>query len=179
MLAVRRRGNLYQTRETRSVRFLVLFALQMTFISDRESRCGLPLCGESIDVSARPGGIKLPQGQVTQHVFVRADGSMVIDPAAYLDDVISVLLYAALLNPIMDEGVRVLLARTLDRMDARAVARHGYSGSEADRTASWISVEMGLAASTARRPLMNTSEPLSAASQDPSESASPSSRRRF
>ena len=71
-------------------------------------------------------------------VSVREDGTVEVAPRAYVDDVVAFCYGAIRSNHTIGDDIKAHLARFLDAMDARAVARHGYAGSsDAERTYAW------------------------------------------
>ena len=76
----------------------------------------------------------------TPIVKLCTDGTVVIDKRAYVDDVVAFLAGAIKSNPTIAPEIKAHLTRFVDAMDARAVARHGYSESPREAAFEWTSV---------------------------------------
>lgn len=108
--------------------------------SSREFRNVYPTKNSAVWESAS-NFCKLGAGMCGPNIRVNEDGSMAIAPDAYADDVVAFVLAAIRGNPTIDTATKAHLARFLDDMDARAVARHGYSAaSPRERNYEWKSV---------------------------------------
>lgn len=71
-------------------------------------------------------------------VRVNDDGSILISPKAYVDDVGAFCYGAIRSNPTISDEIKNHLARFIDDMDVRALTRHGYSHScDEERTLVW------------------------------------------
>ena len=91
-----------------------------------------------------PGNMcKSGAGPCGKNIVVNEDGSVTISRKAYADDVVAFALGCIQSNPTISLDTKLHLARFVDDMDARAVARHGYSYSEPDRALEWKSVVDG------------------------------------
>lgn len=77
-------------------------------------------------------------------VRVQEDGSIWISRNAYADDVVAFVLGCIRSNPTIADGIKLALADFVDLMDARAVKRHGYSNSQAEKDFSWESTSKSL-----------------------------------
>lgn len=87
---------------------------------------------------ARPGNFaKLAAGQYAKHITVKEDGTIVIGPDAYADDVVAFVAGAIASNPTIGNPIKQHLADFVDAMDERAVARHGYSHSPEEAAFVW------------------------------------------
>jgi hypothetical protein len=73
-------------------------------------------------------------------VNVSTSGQITFSRDAYVDDVIAFCLGAIRGNPTISDSIKQHLASFVNEMDARAVTRHGYSSSEAERVFTWTAV---------------------------------------
>lgn len=64
-----------------------------------------------------------------RHITVCDDGSIVIEPKAFVDDIVAFLSGAIETNPTIDPVIKSQLRHFVHLMDARAVQKHGYSHS--------------------------------------------------
>jgi len=88
---------------------------------------------------ARPGNFaKLAPGAYTKHIEIKDDGTIVIGPGAYADDVVAFVSGAIASNPTIAKEIKQHLVEFVDAMDARAVARHGYSASPEEAAFEWM-----------------------------------------
>lgn len=71
------------------------------------------------------------------HIMVHSDGSFTVSEKAYVDDVVAFLSGAINSNPTISEDIKGLLREFLNKMDERALSRHGYSGSD-EKDYSWV-----------------------------------------
>lgn len=67
-----------------------------------------------------------------------ATGDVVISKDAYVDDVVAFCFGVIQSNATIDASIKQHLANFVNDMDARAVARHGYSADEAEAAVVWI-----------------------------------------
>lgn len=72
-----------------------------------------------------------------RHIQVAADGTIVIGPKAFADDVVAFVSASIASNPAIDDAIKAHLTRFLDDMDARAVARHGYDHDANEAAVPW------------------------------------------
>lgn len=72
------------------------------------------------------------------HIQVTNSGSINISPEAYPDDVAAFLAGAQASNPHVSPETQKHLIHYVDAMDRRAVQRHGYSNSPAERDVAWV-----------------------------------------
>ena len=63
-------------------------------------------------------------------ITVHDNGSFTVSEKAYVDDVVSFLSGAINSNPTISDDIKNLLKEFLNKMDERALLRHGYSGSD-------------------------------------------------
>lgn len=70
-------------------------------------------------------------------VRVSQDGSVTFTPGCYVDDVVAFCHGAIASNPTIAPEIKTHLARFIDAMDARAMARHGYSNSKTEQEMTW------------------------------------------
>lgn len=78
-----------------------------------------------------------PGNYFNNHITVHEDGSFTVSNKAYVDDVVAFLSGAINSNPTISEKIKDLLRDFLNRMDERALSRHGYSGSD-EKNYSWV-----------------------------------------
>jgi len=78
---------------------------------------------------------KFPAGQYGKRISVAEDGAITIDKKAYADDIV------AFVSGAIDADIKVHLTRFVNAMDARAVARHGYSHSPEEAAFVWNDIE--------------------------------------
>lgn len=83
---------------------------------------------------------KLAPGTYGSHFTVNADGSILVAPGAYPDDVLAFVLGCSLTNPTLSHNIRARLGEVIDAYDERAVERHGYSHNPAEAAYKWQSV---------------------------------------
>lgn len=72
-----------------------------------------------------------------RHIEVKPDGTIVISPKAYADDVVAFVSASIATNPTIDSSIKAHLTRFLDDLDARAVARHGYAADPNEAAVVW------------------------------------------
>jgi hypothetical protein len=72
-----------------------------------------------------------------KHVTVAPDGTITILPKAFADDVVAFVAGAIASNPNIDDATKAKLREFVDLMDARAVARHGYSANPDEAAVKW------------------------------------------
>lgn len=77
--------------------------------------------------------LKIPAGSYGPHITVSGAGHVIVDKQAYADDYLAFALGAMANNPKIAPEIKRLVARAIDLMDERAVARHGYSNSEREK----------------------------------------------
>ncbi len=70
--------------------------------------------------------------------MVEEDGTFTVGPGAYVDDVVAFLLGAVKTNPTISGEIKGTLRDFLNRMDRRAVERHGYSASPKEKDYTWV-----------------------------------------
>jgi hypothetical protein len=75
-------------------------------------------------------------------ITVNADGSVLISPKAYADDVVAFVLGAIANNPTIAAPIKQTLADFVNKMDARAVSRHGYSDSADEKAYAWSDINI-------------------------------------
>jgi hypothetical protein len=75
---------------------------------------------------------------VYKYIEVKADGPIVIGKEAFVDDVIAFLSACISTNPNITQSVKNYLIDFVDAMDARAVARHGYSADAEEAALVWV-----------------------------------------
>jgi len=73
-------------------------------------------------------------------VTVQSHGGVWFSKEAFVDDVVAFCAGALRSNPTVSPELKQHLADFVNGMDARAVARHGYSNSEAERAFVWHAV---------------------------------------
>lgn len=84
-----------------------------------------------------PGNlVKLPAGTYGK-VTVHEDGSWTVGARAYADDVDAFLAGVMRGNPTVSDELKAVRHCLLNMADARAVKRHGYSGSKAEADHQW------------------------------------------
>lgn len=69
-----------------------------------------------------------------------ATNEWTVSGKAYADEWMALSLAMAMSNPTLRKDVLIGLAQTIDAMDERAVKKHGYSHSEAEKAYEWCSV---------------------------------------
>jgi hypothetical protein len=85
----------------------------------------------------RPGNLcKWPAGTYGK-IRVDDDGTIVVSHKAYADDVVAFVAGAIESNPTIADEIKNRLRAFVDDMDARAVARHGYSQSADEAAFTW------------------------------------------
>lgn len=72
-----------------------------------------------------------------RHIEVKPDGTIVISPKAYADDVVAFVSASIASNPTIADSIKAHLTAFLDDMDARAVARHGYADDPNEAAVVW------------------------------------------
>lgn len=100
---------------------------------------------KKLHCTARPDGTgELVKGRIFQgpsgqykHITANPDGSITVGAKAFVDDAIAFFSAAISSNPTIDDGIKQHLIAFVDAMDARAVAKHGYSGSAEDAAINW------------------------------------------
>ena len=87
----------------------------------------------------RPGNwARLPVGTYCAgKIEVRNDGSVLISPDAYVDDVVALAAGAIRLHPGISYDAKSHLHAFIQAMDTRALEIHGYSESAAERNYQW------------------------------------------
>lgn len=94
-------------------------------ISDPEMKCNIA---------------RVPAGRYGKNILVHANGDILISNKAYPDDVLALILKGMLDNPTISDEIKLLIAEALDKMDERAVKRHGYSHSEVEKNHVYVSL---------------------------------------
>lgn len=84
--------------------------------------------------------VRVPPGMYGENFTVHVNGDILISHKAYSDDVIAFALKGMLDNPNIPDDIKIQVADILDKMDAIAVKRHGYSRSETQRNFEWKSL---------------------------------------
>jgi hypothetical protein len=73
-----------------------------------------------------------------RNITVQPDGTIVISPKAYADDVVAFVSAAISTNPNISQTLKDFLIDFIDDMDMRAVKRHGYSHNLDEASVNWV-----------------------------------------
>lgn len=110
----------------------------------REFRNTFPMQPHKYDTKSTNNFCRMPVGsygtKTHDVVTVNADYSLTVSKRAFADDVVAFVLGSISSNPTISDDIKAHLARFLDAMDARALARHGYSKSEKEQAHTWTPV---------------------------------------
>ncbi len=79
-------------------------------------------------------------------IELKEDGTIVISPKAYADDVVAFVAGGMSTNPTLDQSIVTHLHHFLNEMDLRSFARHGYSFSPEQADAGWSTLSLYYAA---------------------------------
>lgn len=87
----------------------------------------------------RPGNFaKVRSGEyAVGKINVSGDGTIIISPDAYADDVIAFVYGTIKKHPGISDDIKDHLKQFVDKMDDRAVAHHGYSNSSEEKQHVW------------------------------------------
>lgn len=114
------------------------------FIPARVWRNTFPAQDHPTDLQ-RPGNIcKIPAGNVGRKgIDVMEDGSIVIGPKVYFDDVLAFLLGCQKSNPGLKSEIKNLMAETIDAADRRNFEKggHCYNHSPEEANHNWKNLE--------------------------------------
>ena len=73
-------------------------------------------------------------------IVVQENGSVLISEKVFADEVLAFVLGCMKTNPTINNSIKAKLGEVIDAMDARAVAKHGYSHSKEEAAHAWTSV---------------------------------------
>jgi hypothetical protein len=108
-------------------------------MSSRQFRHAVSTTGLPFDASTQSNFAKVIPGTYGP-ITVQENGDIVISREAYADDVLAFVLGCISSNPTIDPLTKQNLGVVIDMFDARAVFRHGYSGSEEEKNFEWTPV---------------------------------------
>lgn len=103
----------------------------------REAAHKARLVGTTTDADVKKSRFYQGKAGTFKHITVQDDGTIVIDPKAYADDVVAFVSAAIATNPTIGDEIKQTLVRFVDLMDARAVDRHGYLANHEEALLKW------------------------------------------